>query len=70
MAAQIDRPRNLKDLSREELESQLTMCWEHFRRCVDALNGNDVSPCNLISLDELGDSDDLELFYLCKERAE
>lgn len=59
----------LKDLSRSVLISQLKLCWEHFRRCKAALDGEgDVKPVELIGCDELGDCDDLELFYACMKK--
>lgn len=59
----------LKDLSRAQLIEQLKLCWEHFRRCRSALDGNkDVQPVELIGCDELGDCDDLELFYSCVKK--
>lgn len=61
---------DLSMLSVEELREQLVLCWDHFRRCQSALSGEDVEPCELFCCDELGDSDDLELFYACKEIGE
>lgn len=58
---------SVHELTREGLESQLLLCHEHFRRCLRALRGEDVEPCELFCSDELGDSDDLELFYACKK---
>ena len=59
--------RNLSDLSLEECREQVRLCWEHFRCCRNALFGENVEPVSLFGCEELGDSDDLELFYACKE---
>lgn len=59
----------LKDLSKTVLIEQLKLCWEHFRVCLAALEGDsEVRPVELISCSELGDCDDLELFYVCKQK--
>lgn len=57
---------SLKDLSKTVLIDQLRLCWKHFRVCLAALEGEKVTPVELLSSDELGDCDDLELFYACK----
>lgn len=57
---------DLKSWPREMLEEQLRLCWEQFRRCLSVLHGEKVNPVTLASNAELGDSDDLELFYECK----
>lgn len=58
----------LKDLSKTVLIDQLKLCWKHFRVCLAALNGDkDVKPVELLESRELGDCDDLELFYACKK---
>lgn len=61
---------DLSALSAEELREQLVLCWDHFRCCLRALSGENVEPCELFCCDELGDSDDLELFYACKKIGE
>lgn len=58
---------DLSSLTAKELREQLVLCWDHFRRCMSALSGEEVEPCELFCCDELGDSDDLELFYACKQ---
>ena len=58
----------VKEWPQKVLEEQLRLCWEHFRRCLAALNGEDVEPVELLGHDELGDCDDLELFYACKRK--
>ena len=58
--------KSLNDLSLEECREQLALCWDHFRCCLEVLGGGDAEPCELLSCDEFGDSDDLELFYCCK----
>lgn len=59
----------LKELSKTVLIDQLKLCWSHFRACARALDGDvDVHPVELLSSDELGDCDDLELFYKCKQK--
>lgn len=59
----------LKDLSKTVLIDQLKLCWKHFRVCLSALEGNsDVKPVELLESAELGDCDDLELFYACLKR--
>lgn len=60
----------LSQLSKTVLIDQLKLCWKHFRVCADALSGADIQPVELIECDELGDCDDLELFYKCKKMAE
>ena len=60
----------LAEMSKTVLIEQLQLCWKHFRVCAQALNGADVQPVGLIECDELGDCDDLELFYKCKKMAE
>ena len=60
----------LEELSKHVLLQQLKLCWKHFRVCADAISGADVQPVELLDCDELGDSDDLELFYKCKKAAE
>ena len=60
----------LEDLSKIVLIEQLKLCWKHFRACADAISGANVQPVELLACDELGDSDDLELFYKCKKAAE
>lgn len=62
--------RTIEDLSLSELREQVMLCHEHFRRCMAALGGEDVEPVELFCDDSLGDSDDLELFYICKEIGE
>lgn len=62
--------RTIEDLSLSELREQVALCHEHFRRCMAALKGEDVEPVELFCDDSLGDSDDLELFYMCKEIGE
>lgn len=57
----------LSDMTREELIEQVRLCHEHYRRCIDVLRGKDAEPVTLVGdPGELGDSDDLELFYMCK----
>ena len=59
----------LKDLSKTVLIEQLQLCWKHFRVCLSALNGQrDVKPVELLGSAELGDCDDLELFYACLKK--
>lgn len=60
----------LSQLSKTVLIEQLKLCWKHFRVCAEALDGADIQPVNLIECEELGDCDDLELFYKCKKMAE
>ena len=60
----------LSELSKTVLIEQLKLCWKHFHVCAQALDGANVQPVELIGCDELGDSDDLELFYKCKKIAE
>lgn len=62
--------RTIEDLSLSELREQVMLCHEHFRRCMMALRGYDVEPVELYCDDSIGDSDDLELFYMCKEIGE
>jgi len=57
----------LSELSKTVLIEQLKLCWKHFHVCAQALDGANVQPVELIACDELGDSDDLELFYKCKK---
>ena len=60
---------NLEELSKAELIEQLKLCWKHFSVCLSALNGHsDVQPVKLLDSEELGDSDDLELFYACLKK--
>lgn len=59
---------DLNDWPQKVLVEQLRLCWEHFRRCLKALNGENVGPVDLIGNDALGDCDDLELFYACKKK--
>lgn len=59
--------RQLADLSQEELIMELRQCHEMFRRCLSLLDGEDAEPVELFTCDELGDSDDMELYYRCKE---
>ena len=60
--------KKFSDLSLPELSEQVMMCHEHFRRCLSALRGDsNVEPVELFCDDSLGDSDDLELFYACKQ---
>lgn len=60
-----EETRMLSDLSREELVTELRLCHEMFRRCLSLLCGHDAEPVELFSSSELGDSDDLELYYKC-----
>lgn len=60
----------LSELSNAELIDQLKRCWQHFRACALALDGKHSEPVTLFSCDELGDCDDLELFYKCKKVSE
>lgn len=62
--------KKLQDMSLSELREQVVLCHEHFRRCMAALKGEDVEPVELFCEDALGDSDDLELFYMCKQIGE
>ena len=62
--------KKFSDLSLSELSEQVMLCHEHFRRCIRALDGEDVDPVELLCDDTLGDSDDLELFYICKSIGE
>ena len=56
----------LSELSKTVLIDQLKLCWKHFRVCKLALDGSsDVQPVELLSSADLGDCDDLELFYAC-----
>lgn len=57
--------RKLSDLSYDELVLELEMCHEMFRRCLTLLNGGNAEPVELFSCEELGDGDDLELYYKC-----
>lgn len=57
--------RDLCDLSNEELIMEVRQCHEMFRRCLALLNGHDAEPVDLFISPELGDSDDLELYYKC-----
>ena len=71
MAAELKyiRPsvRQLCDMTKEELMMELRMCHEMFRRCLSLLDGEDAEPVELFSCEELGDSDDMELYYKCRE---
>ena len=61
----------LEDLSKTVLIEQLKLCWKHFAACSQALSGDtDVQPVELIECDELGNGEDLELFYRCRKNAE
>lgn len=57
--------RALCDLSQEELIMELRLCHEMFRRCLTLLEGGSAEPVTLFMSSELGDSDDLELYYKC-----
>lgn len=58
---------SIRDLTREQLEEALISCGQMFRSCLAVLNGSDVEEVPSIpAIDEMGDSDDLELFYQCK----
>lgn len=57
--------RDLQDLSYEELVIEVRQCHEMFRRCLSLLNGEHAEPVTLTACPELGDSDDLELYYKC-----
>lgn len=59
--------RGIESLSPSELREQVILCHEHFRRCLMALRGEDAEPVSLLGGGVLGDSDDLELFYLCRK---
>ena len=60
----------LSELSKTVLIDQLHLCWRHFRACAQALRGEDVQPVELLECEDLGDCDDLELFYLCRKTSE
>jgi len=57
--------RDLQDLSFEDLVHEVRQCHEMFRRCLSLLDGEFAEPVELVACPELGDSDDLELYYKC-----
>lgn len=59
--------RKLGDLSLDELVMEVRMCHEMFGRCLSLLNGEHADPVELFMCDELGDNNDMELYYKCLE---
>lgn len=57
--------RDLQDLTFEELVMEVRQCHEMFRRCLALLSGEYADPVELLGCAELGDSDDMELYYKC-----
>ena len=67
----MDRKIRLEELSKPMLIEQLKLCWKHFAACSQALSGDpDVQPVELIECDELGNGEDLELFYRCRKTSD
>lgn len=67
----MDKKIRLEDMSKPMLIEQLKLCWQHFAACSQALKGDsEVQPVELIECNELGNGEDLELFYRCRKNAE
>lgn len=60
-----EEQRELCTLDPDELVIELHLCHEMFRRCLSLLNGEMAEPVEMLHFPELGDSDDLELYYKC-----
>lgn len=61
------RCHSLSELTRDDAVSELILCHEMFRRCLSLLEGEYADPVELFTSSELGDSDDMELYYKCVE---
>lgn len=57
----------VNQLTPDEIREQLVLAYLQMERCLQVLRGEDVEP---VSMKDNGLSSDLELFYMCKKKAE
>ncbi|MBR1556507.1 MAG: hypothetical protein IJ647_01905 [Prevotella sp.] len=62
--------KDLRDLTKEQLIAQVKLCFKFMAQCRAILEGEDIADEAAIRLiDPTGDSNDMELFYKCKQVA-